>query len=212
MIALARRRVGDAAAVDFHTGRFEDVRLPDGAFEAVFSATAFHWVDPGSRLGEGRTGSWSGGTLALLMHVGYRKDEESASVEALRGVLNEHLETKETWPPLRSYRPSRRGSRSARTTSRQCGAWLAHHDLQSPDAAELFDNVRFTFAQLSHEQTADEFCELLDTTSSYRRLEPREREWLDRDVRAVIERFGGAIRFDDLAVLVTAKRSEHTLR
>jgi hypothetical protein len=146
------------------------------------------------------------------MHVGYRKDEESASVEALRGVLNEHLGSQETWQPLPELPALEAGVAERVDDVSAVWAWLAHHDLQSPDAAELFDDARFTFAQLSHEQTADQFCELLETTSSYRRLEPRERELLERDVRAVIERFGGAIRFDDLAVLVTAKRSEHTLR
>ena len=46
MIEAARRRVGDRADVTFHVGRFEDVDLAAGAFAAVFSATAFHWVDP----------------------------------------------------------------------------------------------------------------------------------------------------------------------
>ena len=46
MIAVAQRRVGKTDAVSFHLGRFEDVDLPDKSFDAVFSATAFHWVDP----------------------------------------------------------------------------------------------------------------------------------------------------------------------
>src|SRR5262249_21801931 len=40
MIAAARRRVGEAANVRFHVGRFEDMNLPKGVFEAVLSATA----------------------------------------------------------------------------------------------------------------------------------------------------------------------------
>ena len=46
MIAAARRRVGDAPNVRFHHGRFEDVALAEDAYDAVFSATAFHWVEP----------------------------------------------------------------------------------------------------------------------------------------------------------------------
>ena len=46
MIRLARRRVGEGASVRFHRGRFEDLTLPDPPFAALFSATAFHWIEP----------------------------------------------------------------------------------------------------------------------------------------------------------------------
>ena len=46
MIEQAKRRVGGNDDVRFHIGRFEDVALPEAAFDALFSATAFHWVDP----------------------------------------------------------------------------------------------------------------------------------------------------------------------
>src|SRR5207244_877802 len=40
---LARRRV---PSLEVHAGRFEDVELPESAYDALFSATAFHWVKP----------------------------------------------------------------------------------------------------------------------------------------------------------------------
>src|SRR5437868_4826158 len=43
LAALARRRV---PGLRVHSRRFEDVALPEAAYDAVFSATAFHWVDP----------------------------------------------------------------------------------------------------------------------------------------------------------------------
>jgi hypothetical protein len=46
MLAFAQRRVGATDAVAFHLSAFEELDLPLGAFDAVFSATAFHWVDP----------------------------------------------------------------------------------------------------------------------------------------------------------------------
>jgi SAM-dependent methyltransferase len=45
MIERARARAG-GGAVEFVCGRFEDVALPREHFAAVFSASAFHWVDP----------------------------------------------------------------------------------------------------------------------------------------------------------------------
>ncbi len=49
----ARRRLGDTDAVRFEQSTFEDAETADGAYDAIFSATAFHWVEPRDRLGEG---------------------------------------------------------------------------------------------------------------------------------------------------------------
>ena len=207
MIAVARRWTGGSEAVDFHVGRFEDLDLPVGAFAAVFSATAFHWVDP--------TVGWAkvahvlrpGGTLALLMHIGYRREETAAEVEALRVVLQKHLGDQEMWRPLRDLPALEAGVAERSADVSAVWTWLGHHDLTSPDAAALFDDVRCATVPLSHAETADQLCDFLETTSSFQRLEPRTREALQRDIRDLIEQLGGAIRFSDLAVLVTARRS-----
>jgi SAM-dependent methyltransferase len=208
MIAVARRRTGGSKAVEFHLGRFEDVHLPRGAFAGVFSATAFHWVDP--------TVGWTkvahvlrpGGTLALLMHIGYRREETAAEVEALRVVLQKHLGDQEMWRPLRDLPALEAGVAERSGDVSAVWTWLGHHDLESPDAAALFDDVRWATVPLSHAETADQLCDFLETTSSFQRLEPRPREALQHDIRDLIERLGGAIRFSDLAVLVTARRSD----
>src|SRR4029077_15228800 len=44
MIEVARRRVGRSPLVRFHVARFEDVAFGRAPFDAVVSATAFHWV------------------------------------------------------------------------------------------------------------------------------------------------------------------------
>src|ERR1700756_5686648 len=46
LIALARRNLDGAGAVEFVNARFEDAPLPPQKFQAVFCASAFHWVDP----------------------------------------------------------------------------------------------------------------------------------------------------------------------
>jgi ubiquinone/menaquinone biosynthesis C-methylase UbiE len=69
MIEAARRRLGETDAVTFHVGRFEDVRLPAHAFDAVFSATAFHWVDPDVSWAKAASHLKPGGTArAALLH------------------------------------------------------------------------------------------------------------------------------------------------
>ena len=46
LMALARQNLAGAGGVEFVNSQFEDALLPREQFRAVFSATAFHWVDP----------------------------------------------------------------------------------------------------------------------------------------------------------------------
>jgi SAM-dependent methyltransferase len=61
-------------AVDFHVGTFEDVALPERIFDAVFSTTAFHWVDPAVGWAKAARALRPGGMLALITHIGYREE------------------------------------------------------------------------------------------------------------------------------------------
>src|SRR6201984_2555562 len=46
LLALARQNLEGAEEVEFVNAQFEDALLPPEHFQAVFSASAFHWVDP----------------------------------------------------------------------------------------------------------------------------------------------------------------------
>jgi SAM-dependent methyltransferase len=79
MVAAARRRVSRLDRVRFHVDRFEDVALPEEAFDAVFSATAFHWLDSQVSWRKASSHLKPGGLLALLAHTSVR-DERSADL------------------------------------------------------------------------------------------------------------------------------------
>ncbi|MBV9281092.1 MAG: class I SAM-dependent methyltransferase, partial [Chloroflexi bacterium] len=50
MAAVARRNLARFASVTVVVSAFEDWPLPAGPFDAVVSATAFHWIDPAVRV------------------------------------------------------------------------------------------------------------------------------------------------------------------
>jgi SAM-dependent methyltransferase len=50
MAMVARRNLARFDSVEVVTAAFEDWPLPDEPFDVVFSATAFHWVDPAVRV------------------------------------------------------------------------------------------------------------------------------------------------------------------
>ena len=65
LIALARQNLEGAGEVEFVNAPFEDAPLPREQFQAVFSASAFHWVDPEVSWRKAADVLVPGGTLAL---------------------------------------------------------------------------------------------------------------------------------------------------
>lgn len=65
MAAVARQKLAGFAEVEIRTGAFEGWPLEPAAFDLVFSATAFHWIDPAVRYHKAAAALKPGGTLAL---------------------------------------------------------------------------------------------------------------------------------------------------
>jgi SAM-dependent methyltransferase len=66
MAAVARRNLTGFPGVEVVVSAFEDWTLPDTRFDAVVSATAFHWVDPAVRFVKAADALRMGGTLAVV--------------------------------------------------------------------------------------------------------------------------------------------------
>ncbi len=207
MIAFARKRVHDADTVQFHLGRFEELALPEQVFDAVFSAAAFHWIDPEVGWAKAARCLRPGGTLALITHIGYREESTAADDEALHEVFQKYWSQPGSWSRLRDLATLRAGVDERRENVSAVWTWLGHHDLFNAEAASLFDDARLTTQPLAQEQTADELWALFATTSLYQRLDPSRREALETEARAFFEQRGGKIRTSELAALVTAGRS-----
>ena len=201
LLRVARERVS-SDAVRFHHGRFEDVDLPAGAFEALFSATAFHWVDPDVGWAKAARVLRPGGTLALLTHVGgSHVDLQDALLAAWRAVVAEA----EKWS-RREDRELWAGAEERRENVSAVWGWLEKRDDARPEAAELFHDVRIDKVRLEIEETADELIGLVRTQSAYLALDASRRERLEELLAEAVERAGGAPRATVFAVLVTARR------
>ena len=208
MIAVAERRAGEGAAVRFHHARFEDAALPGGAFAAVFSGTAFHWVEP--EVGWARAASLlrSDGILALLQHCDVWDASTIDDWRAFHAALTRVApEIGSRWPELRDAETILDGIDSRRDNISAVWSWTGRHDLSVPEAARLFDDVRVTAVPIHTEQTGDQVNAYLRTTSLYRRLRPEQRSALEAENRAVAERAGGVVGSSELAVLVTGRRA-----
>lgn len=66
MAAVARRNLAPFPNVTVVAAAFEDWRPADGTFDAILSATAFHWLDPGTRMVKAADLLRPGGSLGIV--------------------------------------------------------------------------------------------------------------------------------------------------
>ena len=211
MVAAARRRLGATDAVTFHVARFEDVDLPREAFDAVCSATAFHWVDPDVGWAKAASYLKPRGLLALLTHLGVLDAESRGFEDEFRAVVRKHApDVTEPWRLPRELDPILAGARARRDNASEVWDWLmgdGRHHLAAPEAASLFDDVEVASEVTSIEETADQLLAHLRTTSLYFRIDPARREAFEEDERRLVERMGGTVHTSLATVLMTARRT-----
>jgi SAM-dependent methyltransferase len=211
LVELARARLGATGAVQFEVARFEDAQLLEAGFDAVFSATAFHWVEP--------TVGWrkvaallrDDGLLALLTHIAVHDERSAAIEEEMSGIVREHRPaTAIDWTIPLTLEATLAAARAQ--SANVSAVWDVimnsdKHGLTVPEAAGLFEDIALTTVLESHEQPTDEVIAHLHTTSFWYMLEEDRREPFENAYRAVIDRNGGTYPYTRAAVLMTAKRA-----
>ncbi len=210
MIEAARRRVGGAPSVRFHVGRFEDLELPADGYAALFSATAFHWIDPSVGWRKASDVLEPGGVLALLAHGGV-PDGRTPGVDAeFRANIAKHApRIAATLPPDRSLAEIRAGADERRSNASAVWDWIMgeRRGLAVAEAAELFDAVELDVEIESVERTSDELTAHLKTTSLYFSVPEDRRDAFVEDDRRIVERHGGSVQFSHCVFLMTALRA-----
>jgi SAM-dependent methyltransferase len=206
LIALAGAGVDGPGTVEFVNRRFEDADL-DGPFDAVFSASAFHWLDPDVSWSKVAGSLSPDGLLALIQHCGVQDERTIADDEALMSALAEAApEMAESWPVPRDLATILSGAEDRRDNVSEVWAWVVSQSVARSYAAGLFAEVEIAVAPTFMEQTAEELNAFLRTTSLHARLSPAQRETLQRANREIEARLGRPIRSSLVAALVTARR------
>jgi SAM-dependent methyltransferase len=208
LLALARQNLEGAGDVEFVSAQFENASLPLRQFRAVFSASAFHWVDPRVSWQKAADALVLGGTLALVQYFGLEeprtKQDQEAALAAIRKVAPDIAAN---WPVYRDLDATLAGTEQRRSNVSEVWAWLGSYDVGQDDAGRLFGDVQVAVMPKLIEHTSSEVNSLLRTMSFYAQLSPGQRLCLEREYEAVYERLGRPIRASTVAVLVTARRS-----
>jgi ubiquinone/menaquinone biosynthesis C-methylase UbiE len=207
LLSLARQKLDASGRVEFVNARFEDAPLPASRFRAVFSASAFHWIDPEIGWEKVARALVPGGTLALIQYCSLEEGQSIRDHRAVLSALSRHApEIAVDWPPTRDLATIAAGVQERRENVSEVWAWIGHQDVAWRDAGRLFCDVQIASVPRLLEQTADELNRLLGTLSFYSRISPSQREALEREHVALHERLGRPIRSGTVAVLVTARR------
>ncbi|MFJ2198540.1 class I SAM-dependent methyltransferase [Streptomyces violaceusniger] len=176
MAAVARRNLARFEAVEIVTADFETWPLPEEPFDAVVSATAFHWIDPAVRMAKAADALRPGGALAVVatQHVAGGSEEFFVEVQDCYECFDPA-----TPPGLRLP---------------------AAADVDTSDHADevarsgRFGPVDFRRYEWDLTYTTAEYLAVLRTYSGHRALSPRAREGLLECIAGLIDRrYGGRV-------------------
>jgi SAM-dependent methyltransferase len=154
---------------EVHVEPFETWEAESEAFDLVYAATSWHWIDPALRYRKAHELLRPGGHLAFW----------SALHAFPEGFDPFFTEIQEVYDAIgESY----------------TGAWPPPLPEQTPDASReiaasgLFDDLHVRRYVWERHYTADEYIALLDTFSGHLAMEASKREHLYREIRDRIER------------------------
>jgi len=208
LIALAKRNLEGAGAVEFVNAQFEDALLPREQFQAVFSASAFHWVDPKVSWRKTADVLVPGGTLALVQYCGLEEPRSKRDQEAVLAAMRKVApDIAANWPAYRDLEATLAGMEQRRGNVSAAWAWLGSHDIGQDYAGRLFGDAQVAVMPELIEHTPGELNAVVRTMSFYARLSSDQRQALEREYEAIYERLGRPIRASVIAALVTARRS-----
>jgi SAM-dependent methyltransferase len=189
LAAAARQNLAGFDAVEVIEAAFETWRSPDGAaFDLVFAATAWHWIDPGVRYRKARDLLRPGGHLAFwsATHVfPAGGDQFFRDIQPVYDEIGEALPPGVIWP-----RPAELPDERAEI-----------------EGSGLFDAVAVRHFDWEVSYTAEEYIRLLDTFSGHIAMAAWQRDRLYGEIRRrLAERPDGRLRRHWGVVLHVARR------
>jgi SAM-dependent methyltransferase len=185
---VARRNLASYPQVEVVTADFETWPLPAELFDAVVSATTFHWLDSNVRLVKVAQALASGGVVALIDtdHVAGGTERFFVDVQACY----------ERWDP--SSEPGLRLPSTRDVTV----------DLDEMTRGGLFSEATFRRYETDISYSADEYIDLLLTYSGHLDLAPDLRAGLLECIRSLItDKYGGRITKRYLTTLRLAMKA-----
>src|SRR5580658_1278748 len=206
LLALARENLSGTANVEFALSTFEDAEEVAESYDAVVSATAFHWVDPQVGYAKAAHLLKPGGWLGLLsnMHVAGGTDDQIA--DAIQELQERHAPELGRWtfPSIEELEArARAGGDIAATWCR-----VERKVAEPPDVSHLFGPPTVTTYPWTATYDRDGYVAMLSTQSTYVLMESERREALLADIGTAIDAtLGGTITKQYVTVMAISRQT-----
>ena len=187
---LCREKFRDYPRFSVITGKFEEVFLPEDAFDLVYSASAFHWVP--EEIGYPKVFRMlkPGGAFARFANHPYQAKDDPALFDEIQQAYAAY------------YYPYYR---------REPGKFSEYTEEQAAERAAIaekygFSDVRYALFRRKRVLTAAEYRMLLGTYSDHITIEESVRERFFDAIEETILRHGGSISIFDTIDLQLARK------
>lgn len=185
MAAFLRMQFVDETRFKVVTGAFEEVAIRPNSFDLVLSATAFHWLEPETRLTKSHAILRAGGVLAVIDTNQVASDADCGFFERCQPIYDH-------------YYP---GETSIEAPGQ---------DVTPPVFAEiraLFDDVRLWRYPWDQRYSTRAYADLVMSYSNTQALPPPQRDGLVTDLCALVDaEFGGEVTRPLVITLVAARK------
>ncbi len=181
LVALAKRNCKPWPNVSFKIGKFEDVPLDAFSYDLIYSAQAFHWVDPSIRLQKTARLLAQHGSFALLYN--YPGRHKDSALEELGVKIK-----KETHGKLKVW---------------DYGGDVANWTRELKSCG-LFKKVRLVKHRWTLEYDAESYAGLFRTYSDFLSLPKTVQKRVMKRIEEVINKNGGRVRRAYDCVLIHA--------
>ena len=190
LAGLARDRCSQYPNVRIETVSFEDWKLEQGAFDMVMSATAFHWIKPEVGLPKCAKALREAGVIALFWN------KHPGPYSAVFEEISQQYEV---------YVPQMARSKDGSDHKNCFEQWIQSYR-QRIDETGLYQEVVSKRYPWSLRYSKEHYLGLMDTYSDHRSLPPVTKNYLYDAIADVIERNGGTVTKEYVAVLFLARK------
>ena len=188
LAAFLTRKFGAQPALSVVNAAFERATLPEGTWDLVFSATAYHWIEAEARTTKPYALLKADGVLAVVDTIQIRDEADRGYFERSQPLYARY------WPDQATFVPAP----APDTVEPPIAAELR--------ASELFDDVRLWRYRWDQRYDVDAYMALVRSYSNTYELEPGKRERFLADLQAFVEAEEGASVLRPLVITLVAGR------
>lgn len=173
------------------TDRFENITFEDGAYDLVYSASAFHWIP--EEIGYPKVFSMlkSGGVFARFTNHPFRDKENPALCKEMDDIYSRYYYTYYDKAPKSSFEYTEADAKNCALIAEKYG----------------FSDIRYKLFYGTRTFSASEYCMLLGTYSDHNAIETKIREEFFSEIENAINRHSGRITVYDTIDLQLARKN-----